>query len=71
MAIRDELVAAIVERYGRSNRAERGQILNEFVAVTGFHRKHATRFAWRRPARAVGLVQDRRAVSTMMRFARR
>jgi hypothetical protein len=28
----------------RSNRAERGQILNEFVAVTGFHRKHAARF---------------------------
>jgi hypothetical protein len=33
MATRDELMAAIVERYGRSNRAERGQILNEFVAV--------------------------------------
>jgi hypothetical protein len=43
MATRDELVAAIVERYGRSNRAERGRILNEFVAVTGFHRKHAAR----------------------------
>ena len=43
MATRDELVAAIVERYGRSNLAERGQILNEFVAVTGFHRKHAAR----------------------------
>jgi len=43
MSTRDELVAAIVERYGRSNRAERSQILNEFVAVTGFHRKHAAR----------------------------
>jgi hypothetical protein len=43
MATRDELVAAIVERYGRSNRAERGQTLNGFVAVTGFHRKHAAR----------------------------
>ena len=43
MATRDELVAVIVERYGRGNRAERGQILNEFVAVTGFHRKHAAR----------------------------
>src|SRR5215472_2344842 len=43
MATRDELVAAIVERYGRGNRAERGQILNEFMAVTGFHRKHAAR----------------------------
>jgi hypothetical protein len=43
MATRDELVAAIVERYGRSNRSERGRILNEFVVVTGFHRKHAAR----------------------------
>jgi hypothetical protein len=43
MSTRDELVAAIVKRYGRSNRAERGRILNEFVAVTGFHRKHAAR----------------------------
>jgi hypothetical protein len=43
MATRDELVASIVERYGRSNRAERGRILSEFVAVTGFHRKHAAR----------------------------
>ena len=43
MATRDELVAAIAERYGRSNRAERGRILDEFVAVTGFHRKHAAR----------------------------
>ena len=43
MATRNELVAAIVERYGRSNRTERGRILSEFVAVTGFHRKHAAR----------------------------
>ena len=43
MATRDELVEAIVGRYGRSNRTERGRILDEFVAVTGFHRKHAAR----------------------------
>ena len=43
MTTRDELVAAIVERYGRSTRPERGRILSEFVAVTGFHRKHAAR----------------------------
>ncbi len=35
MATRDELVAAIVEPYGRSSRTERGWILNEFVAVIG------------------------------------
>jgi len=43
MATRDELVAATSERYARSDRAERSRILDEFVAVTGFHRKHAAR----------------------------
>lgn len=43
MSTRTELVAAIRERYERSNKAERSVILNEFVAVTGYHRKHAIR----------------------------
>ena len=43
MATRDELVVVLRERYGRSGRAERGRILDEFSAVTGFHRKHAMR----------------------------
>ncbi|HEV7276043.1 MAG TPA: transposase [Devosiaceae bacterium] len=43
MATRDEVVAAVVERYARSSRLERGRILDEFVALTGHHRKHAMR----------------------------
>ena len=43
MATRDELVAAVAKRYARSSRIERGRILDEFVAVTGHHRKHAMR----------------------------
>jgi hypothetical protein len=43
MATRDELVVVLGERYARSGRAERGRILDEFAAVTGFHRKHAMR----------------------------
>src|SRR5215469_4808011 len=43
MAARDELVAAIVGRYVQGDRCERGRILDEFTAVTGFHRKHAMR----------------------------
>jgi hypothetical protein len=43
MAARDELVAAIVGRYAQGDRSERGRILDEFTAVTGFHRKHAMR----------------------------
>lgn len=43
MAARDELVAAVAGRYARATRLERGRILDEFVAVTGLHRKHAMR----------------------------
>jgi hypothetical protein len=43
MATRNELVAAVADRYARSGRIERGRILAEFVAVTGYHRKHAMR----------------------------
>ena len=37
------LVAAIAGRYAQGDRGERGRILDEFAAVTGFHRKHAMR----------------------------
>ena len=40
---RPELVTAVAERYQRSTPAERGRILDEFVALTGYHRKHAIR----------------------------
>ena len=43
MATRNELVEAIAARYARSDRAEKARILDEFVAVTDFHRKHAMR----------------------------
>ena len=33
----------LTERYQRSTPAERGRILDEFVALTGYHRKHAIR----------------------------
>jgi hypothetical protein len=43
MATRAELVGAIAARYQASARSERCRILDEFVAVTGYHRKHAIR----------------------------
>jgi hypothetical protein len=45
VATRDELVAAIAGRYAQGDRVERSRILDEFAAVTGFHRKHAMRAA--------------------------
>lgn len=43
MATREELVEAIRMRYSGAARSEKARILDEFVAVTGFHRKHAMR----------------------------
>jgi len=38
IATRDELIAALADRYSEG-RLERGRILDEFVALTGYHRK--------------------------------
>jgi hypothetical protein len=43
MATRKELTAVAAERYRDSNRAEKARILDEFVDMTGYHRKHAMR----------------------------
>src|SRR5215475_13523377 len=43
LATRRELIQAIVERYRTAVRAGKKQILDEFVQVTGYHRKHAIR----------------------------
>jgi len=43
MATRQELIQAIRGRYREASRPKKKQILDEFVAVTGYHRKHALR----------------------------
>jgi hypothetical protein len=43
MSARRELVAAIAVRYRTAERGEKGRILDELTAVTGWHRKHAVR----------------------------
>jgi hypothetical protein len=48
MAARRELLAAIRQRYGAATREEKGRILDELVAVAGYHRKHAIRVLRRR-----------------------
>jgi hypothetical protein len=40
---REELVRSIHPRYLKASRSEKGHILDEFVASTGYHRKHAIR----------------------------
>jgi len=43
MATRKELTVVAAERYRHSNRVEKARILDEFVDMTGYHRKHAMR----------------------------
>src|ERR1700731_3657127 len=43
MGGRDEVGGGVGGRGAQGDRAERGRILDEFAAVTGFHRKHAMR----------------------------
>jgi hypothetical protein len=43
MSTRDELLAAVSERYRASRRADKKTIIDEFAAMTGYHRKHAMR----------------------------
>ncbi|HEV2901019.1 MAG TPA: hypothetical protein VGX71_24885 [Pseudaminobacter sp.] len=51
MATRSELTAAIVERYRAACGDDKRRILDEFVAVTGYNRKHAIRVMNRREQR--------------------
>ena len=43
MTTRKELVEALQERYRSAAFGDRIKILDEFVAVTGYHRKHSIR----------------------------
>lgn len=43
MGARREITAAVVGRHRSSGRADKGRILDELCAVTGWHRKHAVR----------------------------
>jgi len=46
---RREAVSAVVKRYRSAGRREKGRILDELTAVTGWHRKHAVRVLRAKP----------------------
>ncbi len=61
MATRAELVEAVGERYRSADRRSKGLVLDEFVAVTGFHRKHAMRvLRAKRPSKVESSRAERR-----------
>ena len=53
-AARDELLEAARARYRDANRSEKSRILDEFAAISGYHRKHAIRVLLR------DMTQERR-----------
>jgi len=58
LATRQELIEAIAARYRAGTRIEKKTILDEFIEVTGFHRKHAIR-ALRKACRAETVVTEK------------
>lgn len=40
---RKELITALRERYAGATKLEKGRMLDEFTALSGYHRKHAVR----------------------------
>ena len=70
MSTRDELVVALAGRYASSSRNHRGRILDEFVAVSGLHRKHEMRLLRAgRSGQGTGPRPARRIYSEVVRVA--
>ena len=74
MATRDELLAAVSERYRASVRAGKSRIVDEFAAATGYYRKHAMRVlragppskrSAPRPSRRIYGAAEREALSVL------
>ena len=59
MGARREVVWAVAQRYGAAGRREKGRILDELTATTGWHRKHAVRALSAVAASRTGRLQPR------------
>ena len=69
---KQELLTTIRDRYRGSSRKDKGRILDEFITVTGHHRKHGIRLLGRSGRRRGPRVWgERPAGSTTRPFGRR
>ena len=68
---KQELLAAIRERYRRSSKRNKTRILDEFITVTGHHRKHAIRLLARseEDGKKAGVPRGRRIYDDAVREA--
>jgi hypothetical protein len=69
MSARREVVSAVAERYRSAIRKEKGSILDELTAVTGWHRKHAVRVLARKSSTAKQRCPRRRTYGDSIREA--
>ena len=68
---RQELLATIRDRYRESSKKDKGRILDEFIAVTGHHRKHGIRLLGqsREAGEKLSMIQGRRIYDEAVREA--
>jgi hypothetical protein len=69
MTTRKELVAALQLRYSSAAFGDRIKILDEFVALTGYHRKHAIRLLREKASPAQGMPARNRLYDEAVRQA--
>lgn len=70
MGARREVVLAVAERYRSAGQAEKGRLLHELTAVTGWHRKHAVRaLRAKPPPQAAETVPRKRRYNAAIRDA--
>ena len=68
---KQELLATIRDRYRTSSRKDNSLILDEFIAVTGHHRKHGIRLPGQYSDEGIRCLGSRAGSSTTRRSARR
>src|SRR5881394_3477310 len=69
-AARKEIVGAVRTRYEQASKSQKGTILTEFTAVSGYHRKHAIRLLSLQPeVRVKSVIEGERVYDEAVKAA--